>query len=236
MISQATSRHSRAPAAFGLGRWPIFAVLAALTMAPLTFAPLAAAADGDGFTAIFNGSSLEGWDANPKFWRVEDGAITGQTLADNPTPHNTFCILKGEPVGDFELKADFKIDGGNSGIQYRSKAMPDWVVGGYQADFDAGMGWTGSLYEERGRGVLAKRGNKVTIDADGKKTESKIADEKAILDNVKKDGWNTYEIIAIGNHLTQKINGMTTIELIDDQVDKRAMSGIIALQVHAVRR
>jgi hypothetical protein len=216
-------------------RWPRCAgwlLTVALLARPLT-SP-AGAADDDGFLPIFNGASLEGWDANPKFWRVDDGAITGQTATDNPTAHNTFCILRaGGPVGDFVLKADFKIDGGNSGIQYRSKESPDWVVGGYQADFDAAGVWTGSLYEERGRGVLAKRGAKVVIGADGKKEQSTIADEKEVLEIIKKGDWNTYEVSAIGNHLTQKVNGKTTIELIDDQADKRAMSGIIALQVHA---
>jgi hypothetical protein len=118
-----------------------------------------------GFEAIFDGKSLEGWDGNPEFWSVEDGAITGTTTAEKPTKGNTFIIWRKGELDDFELRLQFKIVGGNSGIQYRSKEVPNskWVIGGYQADFDGATGWTGTLYEERGRAILAKRGQKATI-------------------------------------------------------------------------
>ena len=38
----------------------------------------AGAAEDDGFTPIFNGQNLDGWSGDPKFWSVEDGAITVQ--------------------------------------------------------------------------------------------------------------------------------------------------------------
>ena len=82
-------------------------------------------ADDDGFVSIFDGETLKGWDGDPKFWSVSDGAITGQTTAENPTKGNTFIIWKGGEVGDFELKLEYKIIGGNSGIQYRSFVRED---------------------------------------------------------------------------------------------------------------
>src|SRR4029453_13694910 len=99
---------------------------------------------------------------------------------ENPTKGNTFLIWRRGTVGDFELRLEFKINGGNSGVQYRSEELPDqkWVIRGYQADFDGKKEWTGTLYEEKGRGVLAKRGTQVKVPAGGKpEVVSTIADE-----------------------------------------------------------
>ena len=110
----------------------------------LTVIP-ALAADEEGFEPIFDGKSLEGWDGNPDFWSVRDGTITGQTTAAKPTKGNTFIIWRKGEVGDFELKCQYKIINGNSGIQYRSFEVPNekWVVGGYQGDFEAGDTYSG---------------------------------------------------------------------------------------------
>ena len=108
-----------------------------------------------GFDSIFDGKTLKGWDGNPDFWSVKDGAITGITTPTNPTKGNTFIVWRGGEIADFELRLQFRIRGGNSGVQYRSKEVDKWVISGYQADFDGPGGWTGTLYEERGRGVLA---------------------------------------------------------------------------------
>ena len=107
------------------------------------------------------------------------------------------------------------------------------MFGGYQGDIDAGDMFSGILYEERERGILATRGQKVTIDNSGKKHAEQVADAKALQADVKKQDWNDYEIIARGNHLIHKINGKVMAEVTDDQADKRAMSGILALQLHA---
>lgn len=188
----------------------------------------------DGFEKIFDGKTLDGWKGNDAFWSVRDGAITGQTTAENPTKGNTFLIWQSGEVGDFELRLKFRIEGGNSGIQYRSADKGNHVVHGYQADIDSTLNYMGILYEEGGRGILANRTQKVEVAADGsKKVTGKTAEEKEILDSIKKDGWNDYTVIAKGNHLIQKINGVTTIELIDNQTDKAKSAGILALQLHA---
>ena len=123
----------------------------------------AAAAD-DGFESIFDGKTLKNWNGNPKFWSGKDGAITGQTTKANPTRGNTFIIWKGADLGDFELKLQYKIVGGNSGIQYRSFKLPGkndgWRIGGYQADFEAGNTYSGIVYGEAFRGNLCNRGLK----------------------------------------------------------------------------
>lgn len=189
----------------------------------------------DGFKHLFDGKTLKGWDGNPAFWSVQDGAITGITTKEKPTKGNTFCIWRGGEPADFELHVTFRIgDAGNSGVQFRSKDKGNWVIAGYQADFDAGGKWIGTLYEEKGRGVLAKRGNKVTVSVDGKKQNTgKTAAEDEIQKVIKKGDWNHYVIKAKGNHLTQTLNGVLTVDVTDDHEKGRAMKGLIALQLHA---
>ena len=208
---------------------------AALALAvPLFTAAASRGQESDGFKSIFDGKSLAGWDGNEKFWSVKDGAITGQTTKENPTKGNTFLIWRGGEVKDFELKLKFKIVGGNSGIQYRSADKGNHVVHGYQADIDSGETYIGILYDEGGRGILAQRGDKVTITADGKKNVTgKTGDSKEIAAAVKKEDWNEYVVIAKGNHFVQKINGLTTIEVTDEESSKAEASGILALQLHA---
>jgi hypothetical protein len=73
--------------------------------------------DGEGFAPIFDGKTLQGWEGDPKYWRVEDGAITGEITPDTILKSNTFIIWNGGQPKDFELKLEYKItSAGNSGI------------------------------------------------------------------------------------------------------------------------
>lgn len=210
-------------------------MLLALLATCLLLTP-AFAADDEEYERIFDGKALEKWDGNPDFWRVEDGAITGQTTAEKPTKGNTFIIYRGGDIADFELKAEYKIVGGNSGIQYRSFEVPDnkWVIGGYQGDIDAGGTYTGALYGERFRGMLAKRGEKTIIGADHKpKIDGSVGDSAEIFSKIKKEDWNEYHITAKGNNFVQRINGVVTCECTDDDTEQRRASGVLALQLHA---
>jgi type 1 glutamine amidotransferase len=209
--------------------WMAAAILA------LVAGPATAAADDEGFVSLFDGKTLEGWDGDQRFWRVDDGAIVGQTTPDNPTQGNTFLIWdKGEPA-DFELKFQYGIDTewANSGIQVRSRRLNGHRVGGYQPDI-AHAGWiTGIMYEEAGRGVLARRGEKVEFAADGQKKAERFADENERLEHIRPGGeWNDYHVIAKGNRIVTKINGQTMHEVIDDAPQAR-ISGLIAFQLHS---
>lgn len=193
----------------------------------------------EGFTPIFDGKTLDGWKGDPRFWSVEDGAITGQTSEDNPTEHNTFLIWQNGQPGDFILRFEYRFVGpkGNSGVQYRSFQKPDewekWVVGGYQADFEAGDRYSGILYGERFRGILADRGHKTVVGADHKpKIVEEFGDSKDLQKYVKKGDWNTYEISAQGFHFVHKINGQRMSEMTDEDTEQRRADGILALQVH----
>ena len=194
---------------------------------------VAGAAEADGFVPIFNGTSLDGWEGKGEFWSVADGAIVGQTTAEKPTKGNTFLIWRQGTLDDFELRLRYRLTGGNSGIQYRSQDLGDSVVGGYQGDIEAGTNYSGILYEERGRGILAERGQRVTIAADGTKKTESIGSKEELQKVIKQGDWNDYRIVAQGAKLSHFINGTLMSETIDEQTDKRAAEGILALQLHA---
>lgn len=181
---------------------------------------------------LFNGKDLTGWKGLPQFWSVVDGAIVGETTKEKPTNGNTFLVYQGEPLEDFTISLKARIIGdNNSGIQYRSKVLNEknWVVGGYQMDLHPAQNYLGMMYEEKGRGILAQRGQKVTVGVDGKKATTGKVDASKEL---KLADWNEYSVTAKGNVLTHKVNGDVTIVLTDNQKGKSSLSGVLALQLH----
>jgi hypothetical protein len=172
----------------------------------------------EGFTLLFNGKNLDGWEGDPVRWFVQNGVIVGSSDG-HPFKVNTFLIHKGT-YKNFILKADIKLRNHNSGIQFRSEQLPGegWMVRGYQADAsevdDAKSAW-GNLYEERLRG----------------RNVMKTPDQGWVIAKalVHHGDWNTYEILADGDHIRLTFNGAVTI----DTHDAAASSGIIALQLHA---
>lgn len=192
--------------------------------------------DRAGFESIFDGQSLNGWDGDTNFWSVKDGLLVGETTKENPLKQNTFIIWRGGSPADFELKLDYRMSATNSGVQYRSVEMPDvgkWVLKGYQADIDYTNMFTGQLYEERGRGFLALRGQATQV-AEGKKAraigEIKNGDDAKGI--IKINDWNTLHIIAQGNTLVHVLNGQVTALVVDDDPKARAMSGLLGFQLH----
>ena len=144
-------------------------------------------------------------------------------------------------MNDFDLTLDYKIEAGNSGIQYRSFVKPGkndgWRIGGYQADLEAGDKFSGICYGEGFRGILSMRGEKTVLTLDGKgklkKDIKKFGDSAEIGKAVKKGKWNQYRITAKGFHFTHYINGVKTTELIDNDEKTRRKDGLLALQLHA---
>lgn len=191
--------------------------------------------DQDAFTPIFNGKDLDGWDGEEKLWRVEDGMLVGETTKENPTPKNTFLIWEDGEVEDFELKFKYRYtsEKANSGIQVRSERLDGYVVRGYQPDI-ADVDWiTGIHYEERGRGILARRGQRAVFHADGSKDVTRFAEEKDLAEHINgRNEWNDYHVIGLGNTITTKINGQKMHEVVDDS-PKARRSGILAFQLHA---
>ncbi len=170
---------------------------------------VATAAD-EGFKPLFDGKTLAGWKGDSSLWSVEDGMIVGTTDAKKIT-HNCFLCSE-KTYKNFVIKLKFKMRNGNSGVQVRSKLHDDFRVTGYQSDI-AQSRYTGILYEEGGRGILA----------DVKQEE--------VAKHFDRNGWNEYVITCDGPHIKQVLNGFTTIDY-TEKSDKGAKAGIIALQLH----
>ena len=208
--------------------WEVHRLLRALDQ---RFAQLVA----DEFGPIFDGESLNGWEApNMSYWSVKDGAITAESTEANPCTANQFLVWQDGEVADFELKLKFRLAGnrGNSGIQFRSKISPEGRGVGYQADILPSGGWLGALCDENtGRETLvAPNGHKTVIDADGKRTTSRLGDPVKL----KKVGeWNDYHIMARGKHIILRVNGQESAEVIDNETGHFKLKGILALQLRS---
>lgn len=194
----------------------------------------------EGMVPLFNGKDLSGWEGDMRLWTWQDGIVRGETTAEKQTKGNTFLIWRGGTLKDFELRLSFRIDHGNSGIQYRSKQVesnnPDnrWVISGYQAEVENTPGKVGFLYHEKGRAYLCNVGEKVVVGEDGKpQVVGKLGDKAAIGSTYKKSEWNDYAIIGKGNHLRHYLNGIQTVDATDNDPKGSLMEGLLALQIHA---
>jgi len=196
--------------------------------------------DNTGFVPIFDGKTMKDWDGDPTFWRVENGELIGETTAEKVVKVNNFLIWRGGTVKDFELKVEFKMNGTNSGIQYRSTEMPEigkWVLKGYQADMEFNNGYTGNLHEERGRKpghvVLAPRGMLTRITAGPKyKVLASVGDNMLLRGVMNVNGWNQYHIIARGPVMLQILNGHLISGTIDEDVKNFVPEGLVGFQMH----
>ncbi|NCF88153.1 MAG: DUF1080 domain-containing protein [Verrucomicrobiaceae bacterium] len=192
---------------------------------------------GSPFEPLFDGKTLKGWKAlETSYWSVRDGAITGESSAENPCTSNQFMVWQGGELADFELKLKFRVqgNGGNSGVQFRSKFREDGLAVGYQADILNSGAYLGGvcdeLHEREGPELLTRNGQKTTIDASGKRTASSL-DVEATM---KPQGeWNDYHIVAKGHHIVLKVNGVTCSELIDKEDGHFDLKGMLGLQLRS---
>jgi hypothetical protein len=169
--------------------------------------------DGEeGFVPLFNGQDLTGWQGDSKLWIVENGMLIGRSPG---IPYNDF-LATSKTYHDFILRFQVRLvdNKGNSGVQFRSKRVPppSHEVSGYQADIAPGY-WAKLYDESRRNRVLA-----------GPKPE----DLQRVL---KPDGWNEYEVRAIGNKVVMRVNGLTTVDYTEED-PAIAAEGIIATQIH----
>ncbi len=202
-----------------------------LSTVPKSDAPPKSVAE-DGFIPIFNGKDLSGWDGKPGWWTVQDGALTAESTRDKPCQECNYLIWRGGKPADFELLADFWLSSaGNSGIQLRSQARPNWDTSGYQADMSGDGGLVGFVYEHK-RGLIAGRGERVTIGRDGRREAQELGDAAALAKIYKKEAWNTYRIICRGPEITLYVNGTLMCQFTDNDAKQAASKGVIALQMH----
>ena len=169
---------------------------------------------------LFDGKTFAGWEGDTEHtWRIEDGEIVAGKL-DQKQPRNEFLSTK-ESYADFELTLEFKLSGVpgsgfiNGGVQFRSERItqPANEMSGYQADIGDPKYW-GALYDE-------SRRKKILAEPDMTKVE-------AVL---KRDGWNTYRIVAQGKHIQLFVNGVQTVDYTEPE-DSIVQTGKIAVQIH----
>ena len=165
---------------------------------------------------------------------------TRRFLAQVPRRHATgsFGGVARRPTLSWRL--EFKYQAGNSGVQVRSDDLGDHQVFGYQVEVapQQKMGlWHHSLLPKddparEARFFMATAGQEVVITADGKKSVKQVANKEKVVSNFRQDEWNRMEIIAEGNTLTQKINGVVFAKVSDDDKRMSRRKGVIALQDH----
>ncbi|HEV7402277.1 MAG TPA: PVC-type heme-binding CxxCH protein [Chthoniobacteraceae bacterium] len=165
--------------------------------------------------ALFDGKTLDGWDYDPKLWRLEEGMIAGGSLTEQVT-HNDFLATK-KTYANFELRVTLRLSGTgfvNSGVQIRSIRKPGSPeMSGYQVDY--GKGWYGKLYDESRRG----------------KVLSESVDQKAAEAAIKEGDWNEYRIRAEGRRIQSWINGVPALDYTEPDL-QIAQDGLIGIQIH----
>jgi hypothetical protein len=205
-----------------------------------------------GFTPIFDGKTLNGWEGDTNLWRVENGCLVGEITPEKLLKTNSFIIWKGGEPADFELILEYRIaTTGNSGINYRSEQLTDvsHALKGYQADIDGKNNYTGQNYEERGRTTLAYRGQKTVIDPlpkpsasvrddvknnawTGLKVTESLGNIDELKSHIKSEDWNEVHLIIKGNRLQHFVNGVLMSDVTDNDSANRKMKGLIGVQVH----
>jgi hypothetical protein len=214
--------------------------------------------DHTGYVSLFDGISLKGWDGNQKFWRVENGAIVGESTPTNPSGNN-YIVYRDLVAKDFTLKFEIKVEGtGGSGIQYRSvTGLPwlanispavtanvgpvnlNWMMTGPQADFWPSRVYTGQFYSENTpMRILAWRGQVVEGFGGRSKTlMGTIADRTALGGVVKTNDWNQYVVIARGGTFVHIVNGQLMAVMIDDDLDSsNNRPGMFGIEIEATTK
>ncbi|SEG06247.1 3-keto-disaccharide hydrolase [Algoriphagus boritolerans] len=223
-----------------------------VTVAVLSVGCISSKVENADFESIFDGKTLNGWEYDPVYWTVKDGAMVGEITPETILKNNTFIIWKGGELGDFELKMDYWVsETGNSGVQYRSDRFTEvpFALRGYQADIDGGNRYTGQNYEERKRTTLAYRGQKTRITSQpdsitevrgyvernawkGLNLVADLGDRDQLGALIKKGDWNNIHLVIKGNLLRHYVNGTLMSEVTDDDTKNRMMKGLIGMQVH----
>lgn len=166
---------------------------------------------------LFDGKTFRGWQGDTLHtWRIQEGALVGGSLVKT-VPHNEF-ISTTRSYSDYVLKLKFKLTGKdgfiNGGVQFHSVriANPSYEMRGYQADI--GEGYWASLYDESRRNKLLA-----------------VADKALVKQVLKPNDWNDYEIQSEGRRIRILLNGVQTVDYIEED-PSIPQSGLIAFQIH----
>ena len=198
-----------------------------------------AAAKPDGFETIFDGKTLDGWEAMPArvapAWTVKDGMIVG-----NGDKGRGYLVYQNKEIADLELKFTYRFPGkGNSGVSIR--AIVDKTRRRSFQSYHADIGHLGIGKQVLGawefhtpgrREHRCFRGERLVIDGKDKPKLTQI--EGAVTrEDINKNGWNTVHVIARGNNFKFSINGKPSAEFTENlPEEKRLKKGMIQFQLH----
>ena len=176
----------------------------------------------EGFVSLFDGQTLNGWQRHggTSEYAVVDGAIVG-TFKD--ASRNSFLCTE-KPYGDFILRLEFKLEKGNSGVQFRSQTTGSAKterVFGYQSEISGGPD-NARIYDEGRRGFKFKR---TWLD------ETPRAALDTAMKSYKRGDWNAMEIQCVGPSIRTWLNGVPVVNIFDGET----LEGFIGLQVHAIK-
>jgi hypothetical protein len=193
-----------------LRRWTI--VLWVVWAVPLLAGPPAPLSEP---VSLFAGT-LDQWEGDSKLWRVQDGCITGGSLTNTITHNDFLCTKRG--YTNFVLRMKLKLTGTagfvNSGIQVRSRRIPNSKeVSGYQCDY-GDPDWWGAIYDEGRRGRVLFP-----------------TDMIAVNEVLRRNDWNDYVIRGDGPRLTVWLNGVQTADYYEDDA-RIPLAGVFGIQVH----
>lgn len=176
------------------------------------------APENDGFIDLFDGQTLDGWEGDAAWFRVEDGAIVAGS-AEKPVTDTVFLNTTGSYY-NFELTYELRLMGsrerGNGGVQIRSERVAGTThVSGYQVD--AGQVYWGRIYDESRRRQLL----------------TDLPEDFSIDEDVNHGGWNQYHVIARDGHLQVWLNGIMVGDYSEADAEIAKKTGFIAVQAHA---
>jgi hypothetical protein len=172
------------------------------TLSLLTAALAAAQPPVQGWTPLFDGKTLNGWQARATTagpgtgdWKVADGAL----LCGGAQPG---WLSTNATFRDFRLQLEFKGAATvNSGVFLRSQKDGQPHVTGYELQ----------IWDMQPAGYL---------------TGSLVESVKAQPTKIKADAWNQFDVTVRGDHFVVKLNGQTVL----DAKDAKHAEGVIGLQ------
>jgi hypothetical protein len=207
--------------------------------------------DKDGYQVIFDGKTLDGWEYDPVYWRVENGAMVGEVTPSTLLKRNSFIIKKDLILYDFGLIVEYRVsDRGNSGVNYRSEKIDTlpYAMRGYQADINGQNNYTGQNYEERGRTTLAYQGQQTIVNGPEISTSLRdniknnawtktivtgsLGSADSLRAKIRNADWNECHLIIKGNRLLHYINGILMSDVTDNDTVNRKLSGSLGVQIH----
>ena len=195
-----------------------------------------ASSAGQAVRSLFDGETLNGWEGDQTFFRIEDGAIVAGTM-DESIPNNAF-LCTAEDYADFELRLQAKLvgEGDNAGVQFRSRRVPDHhEVSGYQADMGSvSRQWFNQF---AGKDSAAAEPNAKALiwgalyDETRRNRFLAWADPDTVADVLRPGEWNRLTVRAEGPHIQIWINDFQTIDY--TETSHIPTSGVICLQIHS---